>query len=79
MAVRALVIPPSLSLSLSEPVRAGSQHGGDLNSYSGPISCPELNLVAREEEKKERKEKKGQRASKNWSTSITGGRQSQQI
>lgn len=39
--------------------------GGDLSSYSGPISCPRLNLVAREEEKKGRKEKEGQLTRKN--------------
>lgn len=65
MAVRTLVIHPSLSLSLSEPALAGAQRGGDLSSYSGPISCPELNLVAREEEKKGRKEKEWQLTRKN--------------
>lgn len=70
MAVRVLVVHLSLSLlSLSEPALAGAQRGvrgwGDLSSYSGPISCPKLNLVAREEEKKGRKEKEGQLARKN--------------
>ena len=67
MAVRALFVHHSLSLSLSLSGRAlaGAQHGGDLSSYSGPISCPELNLVTREEEKKGRKEKEGQLTRRN--------------